>query len=121
MSGSIALSPPAKPAPSPRSRWPQRLPSSHAPKPSTPAPTAVREGAAMPDDSFSAYRAMMMGGILPPDKPPKPAEPLVVTPFEDITPSLDTADFVQGVLVEGSAAVIYGESNAGKTFWATDL
>ena len=25
------------------------------------------------------------------------------------------------MLVEGSAAVVYGESNAGKTFWATDL
>ena len=41
--------------------------------------------------------------------------------FADIRPSLDAKDFVQGVLVEGSAAVVYGESNAGKTFWATDL
>lgn len=73
----------------------------------------------MPDDSVSVYRALMMGGSLLP--PPKPTTPLVVMPFEDITPSLETSDFVEGVLVEGSAAVIYGESNAGKTFWATDL
>jgi hypothetical protein len=51
----------------------------------------------------------------------KPAGGLPVLRFEDITPALDTADFVQGLLVEGSAAVVYGESNAGKTFWATDL
>lgn len=53
--------------------------------------------------------------------PGRSREPLPVLRFEDITPALDTADFVQGVLIAGSAAVIYGESNAGKTFWATDL
>lgn len=41
--------------------------------------------------------------------------------FNDITVSLDSRDFVQGVLTEQSAAVVYGESNSGKTFWATDL
>lgn len=41
--------------------------------------------------------------------------------FDDITPCLDAQDFVQGVLIENSAAVVYGESNAGKTFWTTDL
>ena len=41
--------------------------------------------------------------------------------FDDIEPVLDANDFVQGVLMEGSAAVTYGESNAGKTFWTTDL
>jgi RecA/RadA recombinase len=52
---------------------------------------------------------------------PKPAPALPILRFEDIQPVLETSDFVQGVLVEGSAAVVYGESNAGKTFWATDL
>lgn len=58
----------------------------------------------------------------------KPMEPqrrssdtLPIVWFHDIKPRLDAADFVQGVLVEASAAVIYGESNAGKTFFATDL
>ena len=41
--------------------------------------------------------------------------------FDDILPVLDAKDFVQGVLMEEGAAVVYGESNAGKTFWATDL
>lgn len=41
--------------------------------------------------------------------------------FDDIEPCLDVRDFVQGVLVEQGAAVVYGESNAGKTFWTTDL
>lgn len=50
-----------------------------------------------------------------------PAADLPLLWFDDIEPVLDTADFVQGVLVEGSAAVIYGESNAGKTFFATDM
>lgn len=41
--------------------------------------------------------------------------------FSDISPDLETQDFVQGLLVSGSAVVIYGASNSGKTFWATDL
>ena len=44
-----------------------------------------------------------------------------LTWFEDIHPVADAKDFVQGVLIEQSAAVVYGESNAGKTFWTTDL
>lgn len=47
--------------------------------------------------------------------------PFTLLWFSDIRPALDANDFVQGVLVENSAAVVYGESNAGKTFWATDL
>ena len=41
--------------------------------------------------------------------------------FENIEPTTDVRDFIQGVLLEQTAAVIYGESNAGKTFFATDL
>ena len=41
--------------------------------------------------------------------------------FRDIEACLDTLDFVEGVMVEGSAGVIYGESNSGKTFFMTDL
>jgi KaiC/GvpD/RAD55 family RecA-like ATPase len=44
-----------------------------------------------------------------------------LTWFADIGPSLDADDFVQGLLCDGSSAVVYGASNAGKTFWATDL
>ena len=41
--------------------------------------------------------------------------------FEDIQPNMDAADFVEGLLIEGSMAVVYGESNCGKTFFMTDL
>ena len=52
---------------------------------------------------------------------PRAAKPSPLVWFDDIRPILDTKDFVQGLLVEESAAVVYGESNAGKTFWTTDL
>lgn len=48
-------------------------------------------------------------------------EPLPVVYFDQIEPSVDVRDFVQGVLMEQSLAVIYGESNSGKTFLATSL
>ncbi len=41
--------------------------------------------------------------------------------FEDVQPNLEAADFVEGVLIEGAMSVVYGESNAGKTFWVSDL
>lgn len=53
--------------------------------------------------------------------PPRVHAPLPVTLFRDIAPVVDGNDFVQGVLVERSAAMIYGRSNSGKTFLATDL
>lgn len=39
----------------------------------------------------------------------------------DISPRLKTDDFVKNLLVSGSMAAIYGQSNTGKTFLATDL
>lgn len=48
-----------------------------------------------------------------------PSLPLVW--YSAITPQLDAGDFVQGLLMEQSAAVVYGQSNSGKTFWTTDL
>ncbi len=41
--------------------------------------------------------------------------------FDDIEPNLDSRDFVEGVLCDGEMSVLYGESNSGKTFFATDL
>ena len=55
------------------------------------------------------------------DKPKTAPGDLPIVYFEDINPVRDAKDFVQGLLIEQSAAVIYGESNAGKTFFATDL
>ena len=62
-------------------------------------------------------REYQAAGLLTKDEP----EPLRLVWFDEIEPVLDARDFVQGVLVEGGAAVVYGESNAGKTFWITDL
>ena len=79
-------------------------------------------------DSWSRMRAAALGikvvpsdGSASPSPQAKGPAPLPVLRFEDIQPVLDTADFVQGLLIEAAAAVVYGESNAGKTFWATDL
>lgn len=47
--------------------------------------------------------------------------PLPLVFIDDIEPVTDARDFVQGLLVEKSSAVLYGESNSGKTFLATDL
>ncbi len=55
------------------------------------------------------------------DAPRGEATPIPLTWFADAQPKLDTADFVEGLLVEGGMAVTYGESNSGKTFWASDL
>lgn len=47
--------------------------------------------------------------------------PLPLVFFDDIEASTDVRDFVQGLLTEEGSAVLYGESNSGKTFLATDL
>ena len=51
----------------------------------------------------------------------RPSSDLPLLWIDDIEPVLDARDFVQGVLIEQSAAVVYGESNSGKTFWTTTL
>lgn len=40
---------------------------------------------------------------------------------DEIRPTLETADFVEGMLCEKQFSVIYGESNCGKTFFMLDL
>lgn len=47
--------------------------------------------------------------------------PLPLLLAAEIEPVLDAAELVQGVLGAGTAAIVYGESNSGKTFLATDL
>lgn len=41
--------------------------------------------------------------------------------FHDIQITADASDFVEGLLVNGSMAIVYGESNSGKTFFVSDL
>lgn len=52
---------------------------------------------------------------------PEPQQALPVVYFDDIKAQLDAADFVEGLLIENSMAVVYGQSNSGKTFWMLDL
>ncbi len=61
-----------------------------------------------------------------PNPEPAPEQPvtartLPLVYFNDIQPNIDAADFVEGLLIEGSMSVVYGESNCGKTFFMTDL
>lgn len=48
-------------------------------------------------------------------------EPLPLVFYDAIEKCTDTIDFVEDVLIERGACVIYGESNTGKTFFATDI
>ena len=41
--------------------------------------------------------------------------------FAEIEPALDTVDLVEDFLGDGAMSVLYGQSNSGKTFFATDL
>jgi hypothetical protein len=67
------------------------------------------------------------GGEIPKEEDPKTetaapiANPLPLTYFNDLQPNLDCADFVEGLLIDASMAVVYGESNCGKTFFVSDL
>ena len=49
------------------------------------------------------------------------AFPTQLLHFSDIKPVIEANDFVEGLLTYGGMSVIYGESNSGKTFFATDL
>ena len=57
------------------------------------------------------------------EKAPKPDDGRIfpLEYFGDIKAVTDAQDFVEGLLVESTMSVIYGESNSGKTFFATDL
>ncbi|MGA9865020.1 MAG: AAA family ATPase [Acetobacteraceae bacterium] len=46
---------------------------------------------------------------------------LPLVQLRENTSCLDVRDFVQGLLIEQSSIVVYGETNSGKTFWTTDL
>ena len=53
--------------------------------------------------------------------PAETRKPIPVLYFNDIAPSLDAADFIEGLLIKAAMSVVYGQSNSGKTFWALDL
>lgn len=55
------------------------------------------------------------------DPAPATTDLIPLTYFEDIQPNLDVADFIEDLLIKATMAVVYGESNCGKTFFMTDL
>ena len=58
----------------------------------------------------------------PGDAQPHPHEPFELISADDIDDGFeDPMDFVEGLLTEGGASVIYGPSNCGKSFWVVDL
>jgi RecA-family ATPase len=64
------------------------------------------------------------GNATAPEEPAPDAtlvEPLPLIYFDDITPVLDSDDFVEGLLSNGCMSVVYGDSGSGKTFWTLDL
>lgn len=50
-----------------------------------------------------------------------PNDGLPIVYADDVSPILDTQDFVEGLLCDNQFSVVYGESNCGKTFFMFDL
>ncbi|MEX1115440.1 MAG: helicase RepA family protein [Akkermansiaceae bacterium] len=48
-------------------------------------------------------------------------EPFPITRAGEMSGIAEAADFVEGLLTEGGASVVYGPSNTGKSFWVLDL
>lgn len=57
----------------------------------------------------------------PADDPAAEVRRLPVLLFEEMEPSLDVADFVEGLLIDGGLSLFYGASNSGKTFLVCDI
>jgi len=81
--------------------------------------------------TLARLRAGQIKGIEPEHPPEKPSKeirtdgrapsPLPLVYFNDVEPNLTASDFVEGLLGAGAFSVVYGPSNCGKTFFATDL
>jgi len=53
--------------------------------------------------------------------PGKAASKLPLIWFDEVAPSLDASDIIEDTICDGQMSVVYGESNCGKTFFASDL
>ena len=51
----------------------------------------------------------------------KPPEAFPIIRAGEMTGTAEACDFVEGLLTDGGASVLYGPSNCGKSFWAMDL
>ena len=52
---------------------------------------------------------------------PAKHQPFPITRAGEMSGIAEAADFVEGLLTEGGASVVYGPSNTGKSFWVLDL
>ena len=87
------------------------------------APWGTLNGFLRGSDMKAEAFADLMSNLAEED--PMPAAP-EVEPFAIFRAGLSVglamaADFVEGLLTEGGASVIYGPSNCGKSFWVLDL
>ncbi|MCW1912647.1 helicase RepA family protein [Luteolibacter sp. GHJ8] len=57
----------------------------------------------------------------PPDPDAKAAQSFPITRADLLEGMHVAADFVEGLLTDGGASVVYGASNVGKSFWILDL
>ncbi|MSR08855.1 MAG: AAA family ATPase [Gammaproteobacteria bacterium] len=74
-------------------------------------------------DQFD-HAELLNGASPPPPKTPSLRPRRVLVPLvwlSDVAPVLSQAYVVRGLIGSGSAVVIYGDSNSGKTFFALDL
>lgn len=99
---------------------PRQAPPRATPFWDTDAPAPVEDAAywASLEDAANEEPADPIGDAEPTGGP---RTGLPILYFDEIERSVDVRDFVQGLLVEQSSAVLYGESNSGKTFFATAL
>lgn len=63
----------------------------------------------------------METGEIVEDAPESPATAIPLRWFNEIEPSLDTIDFVEGMLTHSTLSVIFGEPGCGKTFMVLDM
>lgn len=79
------------------------------------------------DDIWAAYeggakrpKVVPFRGSAPADR--AQVEPgIKITRFADVKPALESNDLIEDYLGAGAMSVLYGESNSGKTFFATNL
>lgn len=70
---------------------------------------------------FPTDRVRQMLDAAPVEREEAPKPRLSLEWFEDIEPALDVPELVEGLLTPAGASVVYGASNCGKTFFASDL
>ena len=83
---------------------------------------------ASPDEKAPSKDQLTTGHLfdkhIPSEKRPPvkgTVKPLTLLRADQLGEPVETADFVQGLLTEGGASVVYGPSNTGKSFWVLEL